>query len=128
MKLQIVQVDFPADLLAMLDPQEGDLIRELMARGEVALIATDDDGALVGYAVFGFDAGDMVTVYAARSRNNLMARAAMMGIFGAAQVIGRPVRVHTEKLRGMARMMGAQIALPARDGDGVPMGIFRNVI
>lgn len=127
MKLQVLTGEFPETLLAGIEAGEAVLIRELMERGEVALVATDGE-TLAGYAVFGFDLDNMVTVYAARACNGFLAKAAMIGIFGASQIIGAPMRVHTEKLRAMAKMLGAQIAIPARDTDGVPMGIFGNVV
>jgi hypothetical protein len=126
MNLQIAKGEFPSAMLAQIEAGEAALVVELMQRGEVALVVSEG-GKLAGYAVFGFDEGGMVTVYAARSFNSFLARAAMLGIFGAAQIIGAPVRVHTEKLRAMARMMGADKALAALDGDGLPMGVFHGV-
>lgn len=115
------------DVLAALRPDEAELVAEVSARSDTAALILRQAGAVIGYAVFGRDAADMVTVYAARCWNNMLARAAMAGIFGAAQVAGSPLRVHTEKLRAMARYLGAKEAIAAIDGDGLPMGIFDGV-
>lgn len=128
MRAEIIRDGFPSDLLAQMHLDESSLVAEVAARADtVALVIRGQGGEMVGYAVMGFDLSDMVTVYAARSVNNLLARAAMQGIFGAAQILGKPLRVHTEKLRSMARMMGAEKALAAFDGDGLPMGVFDGV-
>lgn len=124
MKMGICDGDFPAELLVQLATDEARLVQELTGRGDTVSLTVTDGARLVGYAVMGWDDADMVTVYAARSLNHFLARAAMMGIFGAAQIMGAPLRVHTEKLRAMARMLGAEKALAALDGDRVPMGVF----
>lgn len=115
------------DVMTLLAPNEAELVAEVSARSDTASLVIRQAGAVIGYAVFGRDAADMVTVYAARCWANMVARAAMAGIFGAAQVIGSPLRVHTEKLRVMARFIGAKDAIAAIDGDGLPMGIFDGV-
>jgi hypothetical protein len=120
----------PPAILAQLAGPEAELAGEVSARDDTAtLLVTADDGGLMGYAVMGFDADDMATVYAARSINSMVARMAMAGIFGAAQVMGAPLRVHDlrGKLRAMARMMGAAEIIQCLDGDGLPMGVFRGV-
>lgn len=125
MKLAIHTDSFPASNMGELP--EADLVAELMARGDTAALVATDGEALMGYAVFGFDADQIVTVYAARSMGGMLTRAALVGIFGAAQVMGAPVRVHAEKVgRGvaMARAMGAQVVSHARDLDGIPMAII----
>lgn len=125
MDMRIITGAFPPDMLTQLADDERGLVDQVAARSDTAsLLVTDGAGRLVGYAVIGFDASDMVTVYAARSLNHMLARAAMTGIFGAAQIIGRPLRVHTERLRVLARMLGATQALACLDGDGLPMGVF----
>lgn len=123
-KLAFVTAAIDAGYLAQIDAKEADLVRELMARDDTGALVISDAGQMLGYAVIGVDLDEMVTVYAARAVKSMMAKAAMIGIFGAAQVFGKPVRVHTEKVRAMARMMGANIAVAADDMDGVPMGIF----
>lgn len=127
MKIELVQVELPAAILGQLAAPEADLVREVSARADtVSLLVTGDDGALQGYAVMGFDDDKAATVYAARSVNSMLARIAMQGIFGAAQVLGAPLRVHDArgKLAAMARMMGATEILHCLDGDGLPMGVF----
>lgn len=131
MKIALCPGELPAPILGQLAAAEADLAREVSAREDTAsLIVTGDDGTLQGYAVIGFDDNDMATVYAARSVNSMLARIAMQGIFGAAQVMGAPLRVHDlrGKLRAMARMMGATDILHCLDGDGLPMGVFSRVV
>lgn len=125
-RLQIHLGDLPADLLA--DLPEAETVRELAARADTAALVATDAGKLLGYAVFGWDADNMVAVYAARSVAGLLTRAALTGIFGAAEVMGAPVRVHADKLaRGlaMARGMGASVCTHAQDMDGVRVAIMQ---
>lgn len=107
------------------DPSEAALVAMLSARDDtMSIIVMDTDNKLAGYAVFGFDRDDMLTIYAARSINHFMTKVAMKAYFGAAQILGVPVRVHTEKVREMAKMMGATDFIAALDGDKLPMGVF----
>lgn len=124
MKFALSKDKIGADVLALLDAKELELVAELSARDDTMSLTISDEKGVIGYAVFGIDNDNMVTVYAARSMNSFIAKAAMIGVFGAAQVMGMPLRVHTEKLRGMARMMGAEQAFKCLDLDGVPMGVF----
>lgn len=118
----------PADLLALLAEGEAAIVAEVSARPDTVSMIIRDGVALLGYAVYGLDdGGKMVIVYAARSFNSFIARAAMTGIFGAAQVLGVPMRVHTDKLKSMARMMGAGRVVEALDGDGLRVGVFDGV-
>jgi muconolactone delta-isomerase len=112
------------DLAAQLEAQEAIEIGELSARGDCQVMTLIEGEKLAGYAVFGLDRGDMLTVYMARATAGYIAKAAMMGLFGAAKIAKVPVRVHTQKVAAMARMMGAPSFLPAIDGDGLPMGVF----
>lgn len=114
----------PAALLARLQGDEAATVAELCDRDDTRALIVRDGEKLVGYAVFGLDRNDMLTVYAARSFTHWLAKAAMQAVFGAAQIMGAPVRVHTEKVRAMARMMGADDAIAGFDLDGVPMGVF----
>lgn len=129
MKLSCIRGGFPADLLAELP--EAETVAEVAARSENAcLLLQDDAGALLGYAVFGLDLDGMLAVYAARALGGgWVARAAMAGLFGAAQVIGSPLRFHLDdwqgRMKAAARMMGADIAEGILDGDGVRQGVFR---
>lgn len=123
MRIELHAYVAPAELLQRLEGSEAAAVRDLVERGEKALLVRDGE-KLVGYAVFGLDVTDMLTVYAARSFNHVMTGVAMRAVFGAAQIIGAPVRVHTEKVRAMARMMGAPDAIAGADIEGVPMGVF----
>lgn len=125
-RLQMHMGELPADMLA--DLPEAETVRELAARSDTAALVATDGAALLGYAVFGWDADGMVAVYAARSVSGFMTRAALTGIFGAAEVMGAPVRVHADKLeRGlaMARSMGASVCTHAQDMDGVRVAIMQ---
>lgn len=127
LSMQIEPGALPASILGQLGAEEAALVGEVSARDDTVSLIVRDGDKLAGYAVMGFDAADMVTVYAARSVNHFLARAAMAGIFGAAQILGKPLRVHTDKLRVLARMLGAKEALACLDGDGLPMGVFHGV-
>lgn len=115
------------DVLDHLDADEAALVAEVSGRADTASIVLRQGGAVIGYAVFGLDVSDMVTVYAARAWRSMVARATMQGIFGASQVLGVPLRVHAERVRAMARYMGATNAVAAIDGDGIPMGLFHGL-
>lgn len=127
MELEITKGAFPSDDLAGLESGEAQLVSDVAERYDTVSLLIRSEKKLIGYAVMGFDNSDMVTVYAARSVNSVLARVAMKAIFGAAQVIGAPLRVHTDKLRAMARMMGAGDAVACFDADGLPMGVFNGV-
>ena len=112
------------DDLSHLPAQEALQLGEVSERSDTATIIVREGNSLVGYACFGFDDDDMVTVYAARSVNSFLAKAAMKAFLGVSQIVGQPLRVHSEKVAAMGRMMGADFAMMARDMDGLPMGIF----
>lgn len=127
MKIEMFAGQMAPDFLTFIartDPTEAAIVAELSGREDTISLLVTDSEKMVGYAVFGFDVDDIITVYAARSVNHFLTKCAMRAYFGAAQVLGVPVRVHTEKVRQMARMMGATDFLAALDGDKVPMGIF----
>lgn len=118
----------PGDLLALLGEDEAAIVAEVSARPDTVSMIIRDGVKLLGYAVYGLDdEGKMVIVYAARAFSSFVAKAAMQGIFGASQVLGVPMRVHTDKLRSMARMMGAGSVVAALDGDGLRVGVFNGV-
>lgn len=127
MKIELTLDTMGADFLARLDQGEAATVADVSARDDTATIIVSDAGALLGYAVFGWDDDGNVTVYAARSMAGFVARAALVGMFGAAQVLGAPLRVHADTIgRGlaMARAMGANVVTHCRDGDGVPVAIM----
>lgn len=124
MNLVLVNGQLDAAFLARLEPTEAATVAELSARDDTKSLLVADGEKVVAYAVFGFDDQEIITVFAARAMNHFLAKCAMQAFFGAAQVLGTPLRVHTEKLRAMARMMGAESALATFDCDGVPMGVF----
>lgn len=124
-KFALYCAEIAADILA--DLPERDLVCELMQRDDTRALIVTEAEKLLGYAVFGSDDDGILTVYAARAISGLMARAAMVGMFGAAQIMGAPLRVHTERVAAMARMMGAGSFASAFDSDGIPMGVFGGV-
>lgn len=125
MKMEYITAQIGPAVLALLGEGEAELVAEVSGRADtVSLIITDAAEALVGYAVIGFDDNDMVTIYAARSFNSVVAKVAIKAIFGASEVLGVPMRVHTERLDKFARWVGAKSFRAAIDGDGVPMGVF----
>lgn len=124
MRPVLIEGQVSAKFLARLEADEAALVAEVSARQDTMTILLCDGDKTVGYAVFGMDAHDIVTIYAARSINHLTTKVAMKAFFGVSQILGKAVRVHTEKLDGMARMMGATSFRAAIDSDGIPMGVF----
>lgn len=117
----------PQKRLAELEGEEKALVERVSARDDTALLLVEDrdKDTLIAYAVIGKDDGGMVTIYAARSLAGGAVTAMMLrGIFGASQVLGAPMRVHTDRVAAYARMIGAGEAWDAIDGDGLPMGVF----
>lgn len=123
-EMSVTRAPFPAEFMADMDSAEAELVAEVSARSDTMSLIVKQAGAMIGYAIFGFDATEMVTIYAAKSKDSILAKAAMIGLFGAAQVVGKPLRVHTQKIRAMAKTMGAERAFACVDGDGLPMGVF----
>lgn len=121
---------FPADLLATLpDQTERDRVAEVSARPDTAaLIVTNcETGEVFAYAVYGNDGGGMLAIYAARVVGGGPATKLMFrGLLGASEVLGKPLRVHSDNVQAMARMMGAGDVLEAIDGDGVNMAVFEH--
>ncbi len=113
-------------LIDGLEATEAAHVREVGNRADTAsLIVTDGDtGKLLAYAILGVDAGDMVTIYAANVFLPGLGKYALQALLGASKVVGKPMRVHTEKVRTMAAAMGAKEALEGIDLDGVSMGVF----
>jgi hypothetical protein len=96
----------------------------------VSIWVKDKKGKLVGYIVFGWDQGDMVSVYYARALIGGLGPLMMKQFFGVTQVLGAPMRVHAESLREVkakARMFGANFAQVGEDADGIMMGVFDRV-
>lgn len=132
--VELVAGAMPPELVAGLpDPAERAHVADVSGRDDTAtLLVRDRAGELVGYAVIGRDEAGAVAVYAARAiGGGFIVKAALVGLFGAAQVIGAPLRFHVEDMRGRlraaARMMGAPDFSAALDADGIPQGVFRGV-
>lgn len=130
LKLELMMHAMGAELLGQLGPEEAAQSVELAERGDCCTLVMTEGEKLLGYAVIGVDAGEHVTVYMARSTCGMVAKAALLGVFGAAQVAGQALRVHVDTVKrgmAMARAMGAECVAFGQDGDGVPMGFFGNV-
>lgn len=125
MKVRITVKPMEAEQLAQIeDKKESDLVAEVSARDNTYTITICEGDKLQGYAVFGSDAGGLTAVYAARSFVPVLGPMMMKTFLGVAQVTGAPIRVHTEKLKAMARTMGAKFAVAAVDADGIEHGVF----
>lgn len=127
----VVRDSASAELLGQLgNDAERQAVAEAADRPETSTLLVRQGDKLAGYAIFGRDDSGMVAIYAARAldRTGFLAKAAITGLFGAAQVLGHPLRFHAEtldaRLRATARMMGAQSVVSALDADGIPQGIF----
>lgn len=111
------------------DRSELELVLKVGARRDTATITitNNDTGALAGYAVIGDDAADHVVIYAARTwLRGPLAAMAFKGLFGAAGVMQRPLRIHTDRLKKYAKLLGADTFAGGEDADGLPMGFFVN--
>lgn len=126
MNFNIINGQIGAALADRLEAQEAAIVCELSARDDTQTMLAMEGEKVVGYAVFGYDAHGMICIYAARSINHFVTACAMKAFFGVAQILGTPLRVHADDLRGnpMARMMGADKWISGHDSDGVKMAIF----
>lgn len=124
MKMEYITAQIGAEVLALLGAGEAELVAEVSGRADTVSLIITDAAKLVGYAVIGFDDQDMVTIYAARSFNSVVAKVAIKAIFGASEVLGVPMRVHTERLDKFARWVGAKSFREVLDGDGIRQGVF----
>lgn len=116
-----------ADLLAGLAEAEAAHVRDVGDRDDTAaLIVTEGQGGkLLAYAILGMDDGGMVVIYAANTFMNALTKISLKALLGASEVLGAPLRVHSDRVKGMARAMGASEALETLDAEGIPMGVFR---
>ena len=125
MKARVTKEPFPADLLAQLNSDEADHVAACSARPDTFTIFAQNGENLIGYVVFGKEeGGDILVVYAARALVSGLGPMMMRQLLGVAEVLGQPLRVHTDKVRAMARIMGADVAIEARDVDGLLHGVF----
>lgn len=127
MKISVTKAPLAADLAAQLPADEAAQVADLGAREDCLTLAYVDGGKLAGYAIFGHGDDGFVVIYMARSMAKGLAAVVLQSVFGAAQVMGKPLRVHTERVRAMARMMGADLSSVFADADGIPMGGFHGV-
>ncbi len=129
--IQVSAMRLPMDVLSALEVEEAKGAAKVSDRKDtVSIWVKDKKGKLVGYIVFGWDQGDMVSVYYARALIGGLGPLMMKQFFGVTQVLGAPMRVHAESLREVkakARMFGANFAQVGEDADGIMMGVFDRV-
>ena len=124
---------FPAEpfeqIAPGLTPDEARTVNEVAARDDTAtIVILDDAGTVLGWLVYGpSDPPNEVVLYAGRAEQNGMARIMLRSMFGVSQIMGQPMRMHTDKFAQYARMIGAPYATAAVDADGLPMGVFHGV-
>lgn len=116
----------PIEYLQTLDDIEQQHVADVSARSDTStvIIVDLDTDKLAAYAVYGIDEGDMFVIYAAHCFMKGIAAVALKSFFGGAQILGKPLRVHTETVAGYARAMGAPNFFETVDGDGVNQGVF----
>ncbi|NOR63025.1 MAG: hypothetical protein GQ535_11110 [Rhodobacteraceae bacterium] len=116
----------PEEFIDQLDIEEAAHYVDVAERDDTATLYVSDleTGKLQIYVVVGVDQDGMYTAYAAHCFMKGMAKLAMRSVFGAARIMGKPLRVHSEKVAAMAKMFGAESFLECLDADGVPMGVF----
>lgn len=116
----------PAEYLEGLDADEKAHIIETgeFENTSTIYVVDLDKNSLFAYAVIGPDDVGMFMIYAARTMGGLMAEIALRSFFGVAQVLGKPLRVHTDKMKAFARVIGATDFEAMVDGDGLPQGVF----
>ncbi|MEM7243384.1 MAG: hypothetical protein AAF429_14480 [Pseudomonadota bacterium] len=103
---------------------------EVAARPDTfSIMVEDSQSRPVGYAIMGADKGGMIAIYYARSFEKMLGAQLIKNIFGASQILGKPMRMHASSLRDIqvkARMFGADFAFDGVDSDGILQGIFAN--
>lgn len=125
MKMRFSSLPMAEEMAGQLEAVEAQQVKELGAREDTFTMTFSEGDALRGYAVFSpDDVAGYVVIYMARSMMKGLAQMVASSLFGAASLAGKPLRVHTTKLQGVAAMMGANLADLAADADGLPMGIF----
>lgn len=115
--------NIPPQYAAKLTQEERELLATVTAyESTVTIYVLDaDHDELFAYGVFGQDDQDTFTIYAANTYAPQVAKLALRSFLGAAQVMGKPLRVHTEKVAAMARLMGAENFTDGLDLDNLPM-------
>jgi len=125
MRVALTPATISEKFLAQLSGDELDCVAETSARPDTASIVVSDGETLLAYAVFGFDDGGLVNIYAARADKMGFAGTALLrSMFGAAQVLGKPLTVHSDKVRAMARAIGATDFEQSFNELGEKFGVF----
>jgi cytochrome c biogenesis factor len=126
-KIGLAKSKLPDVVLSAIPAEEAAGASDVLARdGNTAIVGMQGDSPLF-YAVLGVDEIGAVSAYYVRTFVPVMGPMLAKQFFGAAQVSGRPIRVHSDTMKramAMARAAGADLAGMATDGDGVPLGIF----
>jgi len=109
-----------------LEDGEAVLVLDVSARPDTRAIYVEDGdtGALVAYAIVGpHDSGDFL-VFAAHVFVNGIGKTMLAALFGASKILGKPMRVHSNKISAMARAIGAPEFAETLCGNGLPQGVF----
>ncbi len=131
MNITISESALAAEFLQALAPDEAALVKELGdTKGNFTL--TFSDGLkFLGYVVFSpEDATGYMAVFAGRAVGNcyraVLAKSVLMGLFGAASICGKPMRLHSDRLAALAAMVGADFGAIMRDLDGEKIAVLSN--
>lgn len=129
MSLNIRLIDnvLPDEILSAIPEDEAKSASEVLARPRHYALVGTQGGKPMFYAVLGIDRDGIVAAYFARAFDRLMGPILVKQLFGAAQLSGRPIRVHADtlgRMKAMARTAGATLQFEAVDGDGIAQGIF----
>lgn len=124
-RCELIGGAIPAEDLDTMPDQDRAHAAAMSARADTKTLLVRGAAGLDAYGVFGIDAGGVVVIYAARAMRTGIGSMAFRAMFGAAHVTGHPIRVHSDKIRAMARMIGATEFAAAIDADGIRQGVFR---
>ncbi|WP_444462088.1 hypothetical protein [Rhodobacter capsulatus] len=119
-RVQLANLPEAGDLAAFLEVEGGEMF---------GLIVEDDAQNLQGYAVFALDNSEperMLAIHFARVLQSVpqLARVVLQSLIGAAQIAGVPVRMHSDRVKALARMAGAAAFAETLDGLGEPAAVI----
>lgn len=107
------------------DLEEFELVKKVSGYDDtMSVVVADAENNLLAYAVVGPDEDGITTIYAARCLFGGAGAMMLKAIFGASQVLGAPMRVHTDRIHAFQRAIGADVAVECEDAEGLPMGVF----
>lgn len=112
-------------------PEADDLGQFLEVEGAdmFGLVVEDEGQNLLGYAVFALDNSEperMLAIHFARVLQSVpqLARVVLQSFIGAAQIAGVPVRMHSDRVKALARMAGAAAFAETLDSLGAPAAVI----